>query len=555
MSLLEQTPDMLSLKNVLERIEGLTEIFECSESVLYKKNYYDQVVNFVYNSMHFEIAIPKSFPYRLPYITLLDKIVHSHIDERGVVCLPSVDEIVYDVSDQESIIKLSITALKKLFLMDEQENQKEILYEYNDYLGIYSNRNYEITPFLFEDLEKGYICIHEKLCFIGSNELLEDYKEKNKIATLTNYSYLRLDLCSLPKVKYDSISSEDIISCLTDDSLSSLKKYRNNSIKQFYLLRYKNPDFIYNYILITVENDKPNLKANGLLSNLKLKITPVQNRTFSFLRERGGSKVFESKVLVIGCGSVGSEICELLASSGFVKIDIVDADDLKFENGYRNSSGFYYLYLDKLYSKVLTCKAYIETKFPDTNITIFERNVVDLIESGKLNLNEYKYIVSCTGNSIVDNYLNNYLYKNNIKTYLVFSWLEPYGIAEHILSIDTEKKGCFECLLKSSYNIQLCSNENEYYKKRNNVCSGSFTPYGRISTVRLASNTVEIIVNNELDYERILNRHIIHKGNVKPFLNMGFKKTKFMDYTDEKLNEHSRDYIREGCNTCGKLDY
>lgn len=547
--------DMRSIKNILEEIDGLTDIVECSKSILYDDNICNEVVNFTYHEMHFELALPKTFPYTLPFITTLDKIVHSHINKRGVVCLPNSSELLYDITDKENIVKLSIDAMKKLFLMGEKENYQEILYEFNDYLDIYSNCNCKIIPYLFNDLDRGYICIHNEFYFIGSNELLDDYKKKNKLSSLTNYSYLRLDLSSMPIVKYEQLSARDIILCLTDESLNILKKYKNNSTKQYYLLRYKNPDSIYNYILVTVFNDGLNLNNNGLLSNFKLEITPVFNRSFSFLRERGGSKIFKSKILIIGCGSVGSEICDLLASSGFIDIDIVDFDNLTFENGYRNSAGFNYLYIDKEYSKVITTKTYIESKYPDTHVNPIEGNIIDIIDGGNLDIKTYKYIVSCTGNSIIDNYINNYLYNNCINTFFILSWLEPYGIAEHILSIDTSKKGCFECFLKSSKSIQLCSNDNEYYKKRNNVCSGSFTPYGRISTVRLACNTVEIIVNNELGYEKLINKHMIHKGNLKTFFEVGFKKTKYMEYNDEKLNECSRDFIREGCNICGKFDY
>ena len=546
---------MRKLVEILKECDDLFEVETSDKSILYPCEFYSDVAKFTFEGKHFEIIISKRFPFELPRITSIDKVIHSHIDNRGVVCLPNVDELVYDLTDEEAIVKYSIAFLKKLFKMSNDENNQEILYEYNDYLSIFSNYDKNLNAYLLDDSENGYICIDKNLIFIGNNAFLDSYKKACGINSFTRYSYLSLNLKTIPNIKYANLSSSDILSCLTEDSLQRIQKYKNSNINQYYLLKYYNPDKIINYILLIVHATDSLIKSNGLLIENKIDILPVQNVSFEFLRLRGGSKIFDSKVLLIGCGSVGSEISDLLASSGFRDITIVDDDDLKFENGFRNSLGFSFISLNNKYSKADVNSYYLKIKYPDCNITPIKSDIIDLVKEGKIDLKKYNYIISCTGNTLVDNYINNYLYDNKIETYFILSWLEPYGIAEHILSIDTRKKGCFECFIKSPKSIQICSNDGEYYKIRNNVCAGSFTPYGRISTNRLAANTVEIVVNNELGYKQIVNEHIVKKGNMNLFFERGFKRTPNMDLSEEEISKYSKDFIREGCRVCGEFDY
>lgn len=552
---------MLKLVDVLAGIDGISNIVSTDKSKR-ESDRFLEIATFMFDGKRFEIAIPEKFPYKLPCITSLDKIVHSHIDSNGTVCLPNLDEIVYDTHNEDKIIQLSIYALKKLFSMSEDENYIEILYEYNDYLSIYTNYdNSDRKIYLLSDSKESVLTIckdknNKEYCFIGdSSPFLDEFKKENGIGAVTAYKCVRLDLKKVPMPKYNILTVRDIIECLDEMSLKTINKYKNTSYTQYYLLRYRNPDNVFNYILITGFLDKSIKKTNCLLYGAQLSIARVINVSLDYLRKRGGSHVFDDKVLVVGCGSVGSEICDQLAASGFNNLTIVDPDDLLFENGFRNETGLRYILFDKSFSKVDIMQFELKTKYKNTNVEVFKNDIVDSIKKKDIDLTEYKYIVSCTGNTIVDSFLNEYLYTNKIETILIIAWLEPYGIAEHILSIDTRKKGCFECFLKSPRSIQLCSNDGEYYKIRNNVCSGSYTPYGRLSTIRLAVNVVDMMIGSELNRSQIVNSHLIHKGKLDTFLEKGFKKTVYMEYSNEQLNKHNRDFIMEGCKVCGKFDY
>ena len=149
-------------------------------------------------------------------------------------------------------------------------------------------------------------------------------------------------------------------------------------------------------------------------------------------------------------------------------------------------------------------------------------------------------------------FINNYIYEKNIKTKLLFTWLEPYGIAEHILAVDSSKCGCYNCLCKSKNNIHFAP-EGIDYKIRNNVCSGSYTPYGRISTVRLATLISEMILN-EYNNHCFKNQHIVKKGNFDTYLEKNYTLTEYAKFTEEQLKRMSSDFIFEGCEICGKYN-
>ena len=149
---------MRKLVEILEECDDLFEVETSDKSILYPCEFYSDVAKFAFEGKHFEIIISKRFPLELPRITSIDKVIHSHIDDRGVVCLPNVDELFYDLTDEEAIVKYSITFLKKLFEMSNDENNQEILYEYNDYLSIFSNYDKNLKAYLLDDSENGYIC-------------------------------------------------------------------------------------------------------------------------------------------------------------------------------------------------------------------------------------------------------------------------------------------------------------------------------------------------------------------------------------------------------------
>ena len=441
------------------------------------------ICSFSFKNRRFEIFIPKLFPIKLPKITMLNGKKYAHIDADGVVCLVNQEDINYDIDNKEKILIKYLNSFVKLFEMNNEQMESEVKIEYNDYLKNFSSfKKIECLLLTNDVINDNKLFKYDNRIFIGTNNSLFSRCIKPKEKNITYLNFLFLDLDDLPSA-FDEVRANDFFKCLSEKSKIILKKYNSKSINQYFLLNYKNND-IYNYILLEFTSCKSQTNNLFLDENAKLSIYSVRNVSTNFLRFRGGSDIFEDNILVVGCGSVGSELLEILASTGYNNLDIVDNDQMNYENTYRFSTGFFYLNNFQPKFKTDILKFELENKYPDVTITNYNADIIDLIENKLINLSDYKYIVCTTGNNILYKFINKYIYENKIKTKFIFAWLEPYGIAEHVLSINAENKGCFECYEKSSSAVNIACPNNSY-KIRNNVCSGSFTPYGKLSTISL----------------------------------------------------------------------
>lgn len=543
---------MLDYKEILEGIEDLKEIKEVTESKLYKGFSFKFLCTFDYLENTFELFIPQTFPIKLPKITAISKIIHSHISYEGIVCLPNQEDIDYDLSDSKGALIKTMNSFKNLFSNSEETELKEIEFEFNDYLPYYSNYSEKKCYLCSSNVkDKGQFVIDEDKILIGIDSILyKNYTRKSdKPNTRLNFTYL--ELSKLPKISYE-LKPKEIYDCLTEVSLEKIKKLKKNVVTYF-LLAYRLDNGIYNYIFIKIIASLGKSNNQFIAEDSKLTVFAVRDISFDFLRTRGGSQQIDDKILVVGCGSVGSEVIDILSSSGFMDITIIDKDKLKYENTFRNSTGFIYLNKLKEPYKISAIKGFVEAKYPDVKITMYEEDIVDFLNSKKVSLGLFKYIIVCTGNNVLQRFINNHIYEKNIKTKILFGWLEPYGIAEHILTVDSSKCGCYNCLCKSKNNIHFAP-ENIDFKIRNNVCSGSYTPYGRISTIRLATSISELVLN-DYNNHHFKNQHIVKKGNFDTYLKKGYSLTEYANYTEEQLAQMSSDFIFEGCDICGKYSF
>lgn len=541
--------DMHKYKEVLKSISELKNIVEKNKSI--KDRYKEgKVFNFDYLDYTFEIYFSDYFPLDIPKITKVRGPFHCHIDITGTVCLVNQEDVYYDIEDEEALILKTINALKKLLSMPSKECEEEIKIEYNDYLNFFDNFK-ENRCFLFEDVDKGQMFQKNETFFIGKNGIFADEicKEDHSI-TLFNYIKLKLD--RVIPIEQKKLTTNDFFDCLCSESKAVLLNYKNRSNNQYYVLEYHSSIDTINYLLLNIHKNGNISFDNAFLDPTSdVTLYGVSNCNIDFLKKRGGCILTDKKILVIGVGSVGSEIVNQLVSSGFDNIDIVDNDILKMENGFRISAGFATLKdFYHIYHKADILRSFFKNKYPNMKCNMYNEDIIHLIKNDRIQLDEYDYIISSIGNAVINSYINELLYKRGYSKKAIYAWLEPYGIAEHILCVDTKKKGCFACYLKSSSSINMVAGD-ENYKIRNNVCSGSYTPYGKSSCCRLAANVTEIISLDCANVSEMINKHIVRKGPVDYFLKKGFKKTKSMQLSQDQIDDLSRDFIYEGCNVCG----
>ena len=104
--------------------------------------------------------------------------------------------------------------------------------------------------------------------------------------------------------------------------------------------------------------------------------------TLSEIGKEGQDLLQKSKVIIIGCGGLGSPIAVQLAASGVGAIHLVDFDTVTISNLHRQ---FFYKVDDVGKPKSETLAKFIEQRAPFTNITftndaVNKSNIVDLIK-------------------------------------------------------------------------------------------------------------------------------------------------------------------------------
>lgn len=136
-----------------------------------------------------------------------------------------------------------------------------------------------------------------------------------------------------------------------------------------------------------------------------MKITPKQlykrQTTLTEIGEEGQEKLLQAKVVIVGCGGLGSIAAVYLAASGIGTIHLVDYDVVDASNLHRQ---VFYRTKDIGKSKAQVLKKYIESISPFVTATYSNQAVSKSIVLNEIN--EFDYVLDCT-DSLPTKYLLN----------------------------------------------------------------------------------------------------------------------------------------------------
>ena len=189
--------------------------------------------------------------------------------------------------------------------------------------------------------------------------------------------------------------------------------------------------------------------------------------------------------MLIGCGSIGSYMCNELIKSGLEEITVVDMDILKAENIYRHLLGMEYV---GQYKAEAICQ-YFGKNIPNLNMKPVAEDIREAVEEGSIDFSEFDLIVSAIGNHNVNRWINTEIKKREIDTTVVYEWNEPLDIGCHVAVISSRNIGCYECFFKRSeytgdlYDAVAYTEPGQNVTRNVSGCGGSYIPYG--STVSL----------------------------------------------------------------------
>lgn len=236
------------------------------------------------------------------------------------------------------------------------------------------------------------------------------------------------------------------------------------------------------------------------------------------------------KVLLVGAGSLGSYTASELVKNGYNHITIYDKDRIFPENFMRWAYGGILEGINKSYA----LKFYLEKMHPEIKIIAYDEN----IDSTKLitQMNDYDYIIFTVGSSDLQLKLNRVLKDNHCTAKTIFGWLEAGGIYSHLLYVDYQKQGCFECLYTASSG-ELINNKanasNEESVENNTIrngCGGTRAAYGTAVLLRTVSALIMLMKKAE---------------------NLEFDNNCLINIAPEKVDYLADSFIEKECRCCG----
>lgn len=135
------------------------------------------------------------------------------------------------------------------------------------------------------------------------------------------------------------------------------------------------------------------------------------NRFFG--RGSVNKKLQESKILIIGCGAIGSSLSKILVRGGCKNIDLCDFEYIETGNICR--SEYFLIQCGGFKSVELQRQLHMISPFLESQVTIVKKDISpEGQRSNKAFLNNYEYIMDCSSDDELCVYLDSLKLENNI---------------------------------------------------------------------------------------------------------------------------------------------
>ena len=227
--------------------------------------------------------------------------------------------------------------------------------------------------------------------------------------------------------------------------------------------------------------------------------TPYRVRSLSqeALVPRGGGSLDlrEKSVLLVGCGSVGSELALRLTSAGVGKLAVSDPDTLSEKNLYRHALAA--SDIGRLKSAALAAE--IAMKHPWAEVTPCRKRLEELRDPEMLR--SFDLVVVAIGAPTVERVFAEFCRDKQVGVPVLNCWLEGYGIGGHSILALPGMRGCWHCAyvdpktlgrgLASSLNFLA---PDQIVMRNQGGCGVQFLPYSGIAASYTASVAADLAV-------------------------------------------------------------
>ncbi len=189
-------------------------------------------------------------------------------------------------------------------------------------------------------------------------------------------------------------------------------------------------------------------------------------------------QLHQTRVAVLGCGSVGGTVAKLLAQSGVGNLLLVDPSDLDWPN-----TGRHYLGARSVGNpKAVALSNEFKQAHPHLNAVSWRRDRVGRSTRRlMIELASYDLIISTMGNWAAECFLNDWQQADRDSPPILYGWVEPNAAAAHAVLIISGGP-CFRCGTneKGRPHLEVTEWKEDSATLQEPACGAMFTPYGPI---------------------------------------------------------------------------
>jgi len=442
---------------------------------------------------------------RLPPVYVIDADKHlAHVGYHGAVCVSDHIGLSMDMARAEDIVAHTILAAYRLLEKwdaDDVGNAVEFHNEYEGYwLGLPS-----------VEVARAAIAVDEKSRFVtffwrgkpGDTCYVTEVDAKAPSGfrvdglSAQRALYLHIPAYLNPPLKPQQLDVEYIneIPSLLDESQRALwqklirPSSNKNHPKQAVLLlstprKAGGTSFV--AIAFGTRDGKVDTKA-------QVKPLIVCRHTEDYMRERGGASLAlkNKHVAVIGCGAVGAVVADALAASGVGTLTLVDHDEYSEDNVFRHLLEPFWIGS----SKVGGLRYELERHYPGLKVSALRQMLQTWWKSA--DFQKLDGIVVAIGAPALERCFSSVLRQKEVKTPVLFTWLEPLDIGGHSIAVLPTKDGCLDCIYRDAEGTPSLSPRTAFLVPDQPVsrnltgCASTFVPYGAIQSRKTALMAAE----------------------------------------------------------------
>ncbi|MBY5868535.1 ThiF family adenylyltransferase [Rhizobium leguminosarum] len=161
--------------------------------------------------------------------------------------------------------------------------------------------------------------------------------------------------------------------------------------------------------------------------HLDAALTRLPNRALAAIRK---------KVVVVGCGALGSGIAMMLAKAGIARLILIDPEALDWENIRRHEVGAEYVGV----AKVLALKTRLERSLPEIEeVVAFDCSVQKAFEAHPDLVADADLVIAATGDWASDVFVSDAVRKREPTLPTIYTWTEAFALATHAVLLSGAK--------------------------------------------------------------------------------------------------------------------